>query len=148
MQSEPGVPDASTEVVPIVARELGVKVAPRHREHLPSDDVTSSDEEGEPEPQSEAAGASGSDTETSEDEEEGGDGEEEVRRANHHTIALDRLRSAACVWKLRLRSCVSLASERFQSQQYACVEPRADCRRRTQACRKTSLHSSPFLDAW
>lgn len=84
MQGKQGIPDPQTELLPMVAREMGVRTAPSHREHLPTDDATSSDDEAEPQ-----RAGSGSDTETSDEEGEGGgeDEEEQVR------IRSTRLRS-------------------------------------------------------
>lgn len=79
MEAEPGAPDPDTEVVPMIARELGVKVMPNHRKPAPTDDATSSDEEDDAHPQPDEGAASGSDTETS-DEDGSGEGTEQVRQ--------------------------------------------------------------------
>ncbi len=80
MEAEPGAPDPDTEVVPMIARELGVKVMPSHRKPVPTDDATSSDDEdaAHPQPEPEKDAASGSDTETS-DEDGSGEENEQVR---------------------------------------------------------------------
>ena len=72
---EEAAPDPRREVVPMLARELGVRVAPSHRPRQPADDEpSSSDEEPEPEPEPEPA--AGSDTETSDEEGAAGEGEQ------------------------------------------------------------------------
>jgi hypothetical protein len=81
MKGKQGIPDPQTEIVPMVAREMGVRTAPSHREHLPTDDATSSDEEDDASKPAPQRAGSGSDTETSDEEDErtGADEEEEVR---------------------------------------------------------------------
>ena len=66
----------------MIARELGVKVMPSHREPVPTDDATSSDDEDAalPQPEPERADASGSDTETSDEDDSGEDNEQVLPR--------------------------------------------------------------------
>ena len=90
MESDPDAPDPDTEVVPMIARELGVKVIASHRKAVPADDVTSSDDEDSAQPEPEPAAVSGSDTETS-DEDESGDGNEQVVLLINLSWSLDLL---------------------------------------------------------